>query len=106
MEKEVGQRIRELREVQCYTREALAEKADITAKFLYEIEVRQKGFSADTLYKVAKALSVSCDYIMTGEDGSGKGNEKIICALETITPKQKIRMYELLNILIQMCEGN
>ena len=34
----VGERIRELREIQCYTREALAEKVDISPKFLYEIE--------------------------------------------------------------------
>lgn len=44
----VGERIRELREVQNYTREAFAEKIDISAKFLYEIETGKKGFSADT----------------------------------------------------------
>ena len=31
---EVGARIRELREIQNYTREGLAEKVDISAKFL------------------------------------------------------------------------
>lgn len=41
----VGERIRELREIQNYTREALAEKVDISAKFLYEIEVGKKGNS-------------------------------------------------------------
>ena len=105
MGKEVGQRIRELREMQCYTREVFAEKVDITPQFLYEIEVGRKGFSADTLCKMAKSLSVSCDYIMTGEDGSKKGNEKIICVLEMVTPKQKSRMHEILNILAQMCEA-
>lgn len=38
----VGERIRELREVQNYTREAFAEKIDISAKFLYEIETGKK----------------------------------------------------------------
>lgn len=61
---EVGARIRELREIQNYTREGLAEKVDISAKFLYEIEMGKKGFSADTLCRISKALSVSCDYIM------------------------------------------
>ena len=105
MDSKVGERIRELREIQGYTREALAEKADITSKFLYEIEVGKKGFSAETLCKMAKALTVSCDYIMTGEEGSRRGNEKIICVLETIKPKQKSRMHEILNILAQMCES-
>ena len=46
---DAGNRIRYLREKQHYTREQLAEMADISPKFLYEIESGQKGFSADTL---------------------------------------------------------
>lgn len=56
----IGERIRELREIHNYTREAFAEKVDISAKFLYEIETGKKGFSADTLGKISIALSVSC----------------------------------------------
>lgn len=41
---QVGARIRELREIQNYTREVLAEKVDISAKFLYEIEAGKKVF--------------------------------------------------------------
>lgn len=44
-----GNRIRALRENRGYTREQLAEMADISSKFLYEIEVGNKGFSARTL---------------------------------------------------------
>ena len=36
---EVGNRIRLLRERKRYTRENLAEKAGISSKFLYEIEI-------------------------------------------------------------------
>ena len=60
--KDAGERIRELRELQNYTREVFAEKVDISEKFLYEIEVGKKGFSADTLCRISKVLSVSCDY--------------------------------------------
>lgn len=38
MESKVGERIRELREMQSYTREGFAEKISISAKFLYDIE--------------------------------------------------------------------
>ena len=72
-----GERIRELREIQNYTREAFAEKIDISPKFLYEIETGKKGFSADVLGRISKALSISCDYIMFGEDVKHYGNEKI-----------------------------
>ena len=88
---EVGARIRELREIQNYTREGLAEKVDISAKFLYEIEMGKKGFSADTLCRISKALSVSCDYIMLGEDAGSGGKEKIICVLENLDSQRQPR---------------
>ena len=105
MDRKVGERIRELRELQNYTREGLSEKVDISTKFLYEIEIGKKGFSAEVLHRIAKALSVSCEYIMTGENDAQRGNEKMICVLETIGPKQKSRMHEILNILCQLCDA-
>lgn len=102
---QVGERIRELREIQSYTREALAEKVDISAKFLYEIEVGKKGFSADTLCRIANALSVSCDYIMKGEDKEHRSAEKIICVLEMLEPKQVSKMQEIIKILYDMCNA-
>ncbi len=50
-------RIRQLREMNRYTREQFAEISD----------TGQKGFSADTLYRIAKGLSVTCEYILSGD---------------------------------------
>ena len=49
-----------------YTREQLAELADISPKFLYEIEIGNKGFSAKTLSMLAEQLNISSDYILFG----------------------------------------
>lgn len=65
---EAGFRIRELRISKKYTREELAELAEISPKFLYEIERGKKGFSADTLKRIANALSVSSEYVISGRD--------------------------------------
>ena len=100
---QVGERIRELREVQHFTREAFAEKIDISAKFLYEIEVGKKNFSAETLCRMSKALSVSCDYIMLGEENSHRGNEKIVCVLEMLEPKQVSKLQDIVKILCEIC---
>lgn len=100
----VGQRIWELRVLHNYTRETLAEMVDISAKFLYEIETGKKGFSAETLSRLSKALSVSCDYIMFGEEKERRGMENVMCALETVGPKQRSRMQDILRILYDMCE--
>lgn len=101
----VGLRIRELREVQNYTREAFSEKVDISAKFLYEIETGKKGFSADTLSRISAALSVSCDYIMFGEEVEHYTSEKIMCVLETMKPAQVYQIQNILQILYEMCDS-
>lgn len=101
----VGTRIRELREIQHYSREALAEKVDISSKFLYEIEVGRRGFSADTLCRLAKALSVSCDYIMFGEKEEKYSAEKIVCVLEMLEPNQASRMQDVVKVLYEICSA-
>lgn len=101
----IGERIRELREIQNYTREAFAEKVDISSKFLYEIETGKKGFSADILFRISRALSVSCDYIMTGEDMEHRSTEKLACVLESLEPKQIGNIQEILNVLSRMCDS-
>ena len=102
---EIGERIRELREIQNFTREGFSEKVGISAKFLYEIEVGKKGFSADTLCRIARALSVSCDYIMFGEEKEHRSKEKIVCVLEMLEPKQVSKMQDILKILYSMIDA-
>ena len=65
--KDVGERIMCTRAMRGYTRDSLAELAQITPKFLYEIENGKKGFSVWVLYNLSKALNVDCDYILTGK---------------------------------------
>lgn len=80
-----GERVKILRSERGYSRVHLAEIAGISEKFLYEIELGKKGFSAVTLLKLSKALGVSLDYIMTGAEGS-KCNGEIIETLEKFKP--------------------
>lgn len=84
----VGARVRGLRKERGYSREELSENADISVKFLYEIETDKKGFSAYTLMKLAKALGVSTDYIMTGHSvmTGHSGKTGADAAMENIRP--------------------
>ena len=64
--KEIGDRIREAREVRNLTRDELAYAVGVSSKFMYEIETGRKGFSARKLIRISQALSVSCEFIMLG----------------------------------------
>ena len=65
---EIGSRIKELRELRHFSRYALAERVNVSPKFIYDIEMGKKGFSAELLKKFSDVLGASCEYIMSGED--------------------------------------
>ncbi len=95
---DVGNRIKEMRGVRNMTREELAEKSGISSKFLYEIELGKKGLSADTLLKIAKTLSCSCDYILTGRNRDN--NEAF---LKKFDPDKRKQVRKLLNLIEDLC---
>lgn len=64
----LGSRIRYLRKAKKLTRDQLAEKAQISGKFLYEIENGKTGFTVSVMLRLAEALKVRPDYFFMGED--------------------------------------
>ena len=62
----IGSRIREVRKIKGLTLEQLAERAEISANFLWEIEQGRKGMKVQNLAKLAAALDVSADFLLFG----------------------------------------
>ena len=68
---EIGGRIRKTREALGYSRETLAEKADLASSFIGTIELGAGSFTAETLIKLCRALGTSADYILFGREEQG-----------------------------------
>ena len=64
---EVGKRIMERRRKLGLTQEALAEMSDLTTQFVSYAESGKRGIRPENLMKIASALGVSTDYILTGD---------------------------------------
>lgn len=64
---EIGGRIRSLRESRGFKRERAAQCLGITPRYLYDIELGNKGFSIDLLIAMAEVFGVSTDYILLGQ---------------------------------------
>lgn len=64
--KKIGKRIRNLRQQQGYTQEALAEAVDLSAPFVSHIERATKKASLETISRIASTLNVTVDYLLTG----------------------------------------
>lgn len=68
---EIGGWIRKCRENLGYSRETLAEKADLASSFLGTIELGAGSFTAESLVKICHALGVSADYVLFGKEKQG-----------------------------------
>lgn len=99
----IGSRIRKQREQFGYTREAFAEKLDITPKFCADIELGNKGMSVQTLCNIAAVLKLSTDYILYGtaeQDNSLPG-----MMLQRCTPVEKKYAEDILRTFIMAMES-
>lgn len=99
----IGARIRKQREHFGYTREAFAEKLDITPKFCADIELGNKGMSVQTLCNISDVLKLSTDYILYGtvqQDCSLSG-----MMLQRCTPIEQKYAEDILRTFIMAMES-
>lgn len=94
-DRETGARIRALRETAGYSRERLSEMADISVKFLYEIECGRKGMSALTLFRLARALGVSADSILR-DGGTTPALDRVLGTLAGFSEEQLLHIENIL----------
>ena len=64
---QIGQRIYQCRKDLGLTQEQLSELADVTPQFVSFAESGKRAMRADNIAKLAKALHVSVDYLLTGD---------------------------------------
>lgn len=64
---EIGQRIIARRKKLGITQETLAEISDVTTQFVSYAESGKRAMRPENLLKIANALGVSTDYLLTGD---------------------------------------
>ena len=97
--KETGNRILNTRLSRGFTREKLAEKADISVQFLADIEKGKKSMTITTLRNISSALLVTTDYIVNGKENTSLEIEnEILEIFRIIPPDKRSNALELLKI--------
>ena len=97
---DIGRRIIERRKKLGLTQEALAEKGDVTAQFVSYAEAGKRAMRPENLLKIAAALGVSADYLLTG-DIIDKDLLLLADKLRRLTPAQ-VRIVE--SIIDECCK--
>ena len=87
-----GQKIKEFRKKNGYTQEKLAEMIDVDYQTISRIETGYYFTSFENLTKLAKALNVTVEYLVTGENANKKSvssKKNIEDELLSLSPQTK-----------------
>ena len=91
--KKLGTRIKEIRKSRGLSQERLAEKVDISPRYLSRLEVGQQIPSIETLAGLAEALEVQLWELFTfGHDGTAKELRESIRKLVQEGDEQQLRL--------------
>lgn len=85
----LGLRIKNLREAQELNQNQLSEKAEISEKYLSKIERGCSCCSTDVTYRIAVALGVSVDYLITGKSEIDVNTQVATSLLGQLTAEQQ-----------------
>lgn len=101
--REIGLRLRRLREGRNLSREQLAEAADISVQFLADIETGRKGMTVQTLRKLVLALRCSADELILGHSLASENHLATLPpALLHLTPHQAHMVEEILDLVTRL----
>jgi len=99
---EMGKRIQERRKTLRLSQEELAEMADISKQTVSRAENARRELGAGNLAKIAKALEVSSDYLLTGEH-TASDVQLINQKAANLTHRQYSYLEDLTKKFIEMC---
>ncbi len=101
---EMGRRIRMRREVLGMSREELAKRLDVTAKFVADLEYGDKGPSVRNLYRLKQILGVSVDYLFDGNTASKNEEEPRKMLSENIMEALSVCSVKQLRVMDQIAQ--
>ncbi len=96
----VGERIKLRRLELGWTQDQLCQKAGISKGFLSDLENDKRSVSAENLLEIARALSLSLDYLMTGTASQEQPTEVAIPAsLAKFAAEERLSLRQTLMLL-------
>ena len=102
LNEEIGARVRQRRKELGYTLEWVAEHANISVQFLFDIEKGKKSMTAMTIVNLAATLSFSIDYLLLGKGTHKTKHEmEIEKLLSPLVPEQRELAEEMLRLFVR-----
>ena len=93
----VGARIKRIREMRKLTQEYISNQVDVNTQHISDVERGEVGLSVGTLIKICKALEVSADYILFGDEASN-ANNPFYDLLKNLSDKDKLFIEDFIRL--------
>ena len=100
--KEIGQRLRALREQAGYTREKLGELCSLSPRFIANIEFGDSTFSLDSLMTMCRVLSCTSDELLFGTERDASEWQDIPARLSRLDPKHREAVEKIIQGVIEL----
>ena len=100
---EIGENIRAARKQLNMSREELAEKSGLSAKFIGNIERGEKAVSLDSFVSIANVLGTSADMLLGSVLINGyKVKTSALCEqINALPPKKREKVIELIELMLK-----
>ena len=104
--RQIGHRIKEIRESRGYTQEQLAEKLNLSVQHVSVIERGVKSPRLDTFIRIANILEINADYLLKDvlRVSSQLMSNELYKMLGQVSEKEKRRILEVVRVLIETSE--
>ena len=104
--KQIGRRIKEIRESRGYTQEQVAEKLNLSVQHVSVIERGVKSPRLDTFVRIANILEINADYLLRDvlRVSSQLTSNELYKMLGQVSEKEKRRILEVVRVLIETSE--
>lgn len=100
----LGLRIVQCRKALHLSQEVLAEKTDVSPQTISTAERGEKGLRPENLLKISRALSVSCDYLLTGER-SAADFALLTAKIQALEPQYIPLLESVIDHCFSLCEN-
>ena len=100
---EMGKRIQQRRKAQRLSQEELAEKAEMSKQTVSRAENGQRELGAGNVAKLAQALGVSSDYLLTGKY-TDTDVQLLNQRAENLTSRQFGYLEDIVKTFVAMCD--
>lgn len=93
----VGRNLKQARLDKKYTREQLAERMDISVRYLTAIENETRRPGLEVLYRLIHSLGISADVIFYSDNGKDTDDQHIMYLYQNCSDRDKVLIRNLLD---------